>query len=87
MTRFALLATIAAVVLAATATADAATKKKPRAGKPGMVATERGYVSRPVGAPYGARPWNQPRQPNQGWPTSVNDGSFSYGIGPGRDFR
>jgi hypothetical protein len=86
MTRFALLATIAAVILAASATADAATKKKPRAGKPAMATTERGYVSRPAGAQYGG-PWNQPWQRNQGWPTSVNDGSFSYGIGPGRDFR
>jgi hypothetical protein len=84
MHRFAVFATMAAMILAVTTAADAAPRKKPQVGadrSAGVAAKhKRGYVSRPV-----AGPWNQPWQSNQGWPTSWSDGSFSYG--GGRDFR
>lgn len=82
MHRFAVFAAMAAVFLAATATADAAPRKKAGAKAERSVALKhkRHHV-----APPARGPWNQPWQSNQGWPTSYNDGSFSYGIGPGRD--
>jgi hypothetical protein len=84
MRSFMLLATAAAVILAGTATGDAAPRKKPHASADRPVAAKhKRHVTRPVSN----RPWNQPWQANQGWPTSVNDGSFSYGIGPGGSMR
>jgi hypothetical protein len=81
MHRFAAFAAMAALILAAPATADAASKKKLRATSSAKVAAEpRHQPARPYGGP-----WNQPWQSNQRWPTSVNDGSFSYS--GGRDFR
>lgn len=71
MHRFTLFAAIAALVLAMTATADAATKKKAQAAKAGK---SKHYVTRPAAAPR-----YQPWQSNQGWPTSYSDGSFGYG--------
>jgi hypothetical protein len=85
MHSFMLLATAAAVILAGTATSDGASRKKPQASadRSATVVKHKRHVTRPVAG----RPWNQPWQGNQGWPTSVNDGSFSYGIGPGGSFR
>ena len=77
MHRLAILAAIAAL-LALPATADAAPKKK----KPHATATHSAEVAakpRPYPAHRYGGPWNQPWQSNQGWPTSINDGSFSYG--------
>jgi hypothetical protein len=86
MHSFMLLATAAAVILAGTATSDAASRKKPHASadrSATVAAKHKRHVTRPVAG----RPWNQPWQGNQGWPTSVNDGSFSYGFGPGGSMR
>lgn len=90
MHRFAVFAAVAAVFLAVPATAGAASAKKPKAeaGKSASVKKKSGYTSRPVAQrrPNGVAqpyrpggPWNQPWQSKQGWPTSINDGSFSYG--------
>jgi hypothetical protein len=86
MHSFMVLATAAAVVLAGTATSDAASRKKPHASAD-RSATVAAKHKRPVTRPVAGQPWNQPRRANQGWPTSVNDGSFSYGIGPGGSMR
>ena len=84
MHSFMVLATAAALIVTGTAAADAAPRKKTQASDRAAAAVkhQRGYVSRPAAAPSN-RPW----QGNQGWPTSVNDGSFSYGIGPGGSMR
>jgi len=85
MHSFMLLATAAALIVTGTAATDAAPRKKTQ-GADQATATavkhQRGYVSKPA-----AGPRNGPRQGNQGWPTSVNDGSFSYGFGPGGSMR
>ena len=74
MHRFAVFAAMAAL-LALPVTADAAPKKKPR-----VTATHSAEVAakprHQPARPYGG-PWNQPWRTNQGWPTSINDGSFS----------
>ena len=85
MHSFMVLATAAALIVTGTAATDAAPRKKTQASDRAtatMVKHKGGYVSRPA-----AGPWNRPGQANQGWPTSVNDGSFSYGIGPGGSMR
>jgi len=85
MHSFMVLAAAAALIVTGTAAADAGTRKKTQASERATataVKHKRGYVSRPA-----AGPWNQPWQGNQGWPTSVNDGSFSYSIGPGGGMR
>ena len=82
---FMVLAAAAALIVTATAASDAAPRKKAQASDRATataVKHKRGYVSRPA-----AGPWNWPSQANQGWPTSVNDGSFSYSIGPGGSMR
>jgi len=72
MHRFALRMAIA-VILAGTASADAATRKKARSGETAsrsaqtMAKQKRHQVRRPP------VPWNQQ------WPTSFSDGSFRYG--------
>ena len=78
MHRFAVFATMAAVILAATATADAAPRKKPRVGVDRSAVIAAKHKHRHVSRPAAAR-WNQPWQSNQGWPTSWSDGSFRYG--------
>ena len=81
MHSFMVLVAAAALIVTGTAGADAAPRKKTQASDRAAataVKHKRGYVSRPA-----ASPWNRPSQANQGWPTSVNDGSFSYSIGPG----
>ena len=85
MHSFMVLATAAALIVTGTAATDAGTRKKTQASDRATataVKHKRGYVTRPA-----AGPWHQPLQPNQGWPTSVNDGSFSYSIGPGGSMR
>jgi hypothetical protein len=80
MHSFMVLATAAALIVTGTTT-DAAPRKKTQASDRATAAAvkhKRGYVSRPA-----AGPWDRPWQANQGWPTSYNDGSFSYSIGPG----
>jgi hypothetical protein len=67
MLRFTLLAAAAALIL--TGTADAASRKKPRA------TAERSAVAKPKPSHYGTKPVYRS---NQGWPTSWSDGSFSY---------
>ena len=70
MHRFALCAAMAAAFLLGTATADAATRKKPgaTADRSAVVAAKpKRHVSRPAAATR-----------NQQWPTSFNDGSFRY---------
>jgi len=79
-----LLAMAAAVILAGTATSDAAPRKKPHASadrSATVAAKHKRHGTRPVAGR------NQPWQANQGWPTSVNDGSFSYSTGPGGSMR
>jgi hypothetical protein len=85
MHSFMVLATAAALIVTGTAAIDAAPKKKTQASDPAAataVKQKRGYVSKPA-----AGPSNRPSRTNQGWPTSVNDGSFSYGFGPGGSMR
>ena len=82
MHSFMVLATVAALIVTGTAATDAAPPKKLQASDRATataVKHKRGHVSRPAAA----GPWNRPWQANQGWPTSFNDGSFSYSIGPG----
>jgi hypothetical protein len=72
------LATAAALTLTGIAATDAAPRKKTQASDraiPTSVKHKRNHVARPAMAP------------SQGWPTSYNDGSFSYSIGPGSDAR
>jgi hypothetical protein len=81
MHSFMVLVTVAALIVTGTAATDAAPRKKTQASDRSTATAVKhmgGYVSRPA-----ASPWNQPWQANQGWPTSVNDGSFSYGGGLG----
>ena len=85
MHSFMVLATAAALIVTGTAAAEAAPRKKTQAADRAAataVKHQRGYVSRPA-----AGPSNHPSRANQGWPTSVNDGSFSYGFGPGGSMR
>ena len=85
MHSFMVLAAAAALIVTGTAAADAAPRKKTQVSDRATataVKHKRGYVSRPA-----AGPRNRPWQANQGWPTSVNDGSFSYGFGPGGSMR
>ena len=80
MHSFMVLATAAALIVTGTAATDAAPRKKTQ-GADQATATavkhQRGYVSKPAAGPRNG----------QGWPTSVNDGSFSYGFGPGGSMR
>jgi hypothetical protein len=81
MHSFMVLAAAAALIVTGTAATDAAPRKKTLAtdrATTTAVKHQRGYVSRPA-----AGPWNRSWRANQGWPTSVNDGSFSYGGGFG----
>ena len=74
---FTVLATTAALIV--TGTADAAPRKKtPGADQTAGTAAKHkpARISKPATRPS-----------NQGWPTSVNDGSFSYGVGPGGSMR
>ena len=84
MHSFMVLATAAALIVTGTAAADAAPRKKTQASdRATATAThKRGSVSTPA-----AGSWNRSSQDNQGWPTSVNDGSFSYSVGPGGSMR
>ena len=70
MHRFTLFAAMAALILSGIATADAAPRKKPQAStdRSKAIAAQhrRHHVARPAAAP------------NQGWPTSWSDGSFSF---------
>jgi hypothetical protein len=78
MRSFSVLATAVALIMTGTAGVDAAPRKKVQ-GSDRAAATAKqkpGQVSKPAA-----------RRSNQGWPTSVNDGSFSYGFGPGGSMR
>ena len=70
------LAAAAALIVTGTATIDAAPRKKTQGSTGAATAKHKpARVSKPAA------------RPNQGWPTSVNDGSFSYGVGPGGSMR
>ena len=79
MHSFMVLASAAVLTVTGTAAVDAAPRKKTQASDRAAAATvkhKRATVSRPATGPA-----------NRGWPTSVNDGSFSYGFGPGGSMR
>ena len=72
------LAAAAALTVTGTAATDAAPRNKTQASDraiPTSVKHKRHRVARPAIAP------------SQRWPTSYNDGSFSYSVGPGSDSR
>jgi hypothetical protein len=78
MRSFMVLATAAALIATGTAAVDAAPRKKTQADQTAGTAAKHkpAKLSRPATRPA-----------SQGWPTSVNDGSFSYGFGPGGSMR